>query len=321
MKENLVFLMAVIGIVFLFHFELPYVIYKPGGAIDLSDRVVVEEGFEASGSLSMAYVSMIRGNIPFLLFSYLMPNWDIVSTDELKPENETLDEMIRADQISLLSAQNNAIISAYSLASKEVKVKSSIHHIVYISENAHTDLQLFDELQKINGQEITSLDDVANIVSNYHEGDVLMLEVKHDGEVLAREATVYQSTDGLKIGISLTTTYELETDPNISISSKSSESGPSGGLMTSLAIYNGLVEEDITKGRTIIGTGTISSNGEVGEIGGVKYKVLGAIKKKADIFLVPEGNYQEAIEVKNKENSDIRIISVKSLKDAIEALS
>ena len=90
--------------------------------------------------------------------------------------------------------------------------------------------------------------------------------------------------------------------------------------MMALSLYNSLIEEDITKGRKIIGTGTIDLNGNVGEIGGVKYKLIGAVKKKADIFLVPEGNYEEAVKVKNEKGYDIRLISVKTLEEAIEAL-
>ncbi|MCI8575863.1 MAG: hypothetical protein HFI09_05270, partial [Bacilli bacterium] len=103
--------------------------------------------------------------------------------------------------------------------------------------------------------------------------------------------------------------------------SKSSESGPCGGLMNALAIYNALVEEDITKGKKIIGTGTIDRDGTVGDIGGVKYKLLGAAKKKADIFLVPEKNYDEAIQVKNENHLDIRVISVRTLEEALAALA
>ena len=91
--------------------------------------------------------------------------------------------------------------------------------------------------------------------------------------------------------------------------------------MNALAIYNALVSEDITMGKKIIGTGTIDKNGVVGEIGGVKYKLLGAAKKKADVFLVPTKNYEEAIQVKNENDLDIRVIAVSSLEEAIAALA
>ena len=43
---------------------------------------------------------------------------------------------------------------------------------------------------------------------------------------------------------------------------------------------NAITEYDITKGLMIAGTGTIDSVGNVGEIGGVTYKLAGAEKKR-----------------------------------------
>ena len=80
------------------------------------------------------------------------------------------------------------------------------------------------------------------------------------------------------------------------------------------------MEEDITKGKKIIGTGTISIDGTVGEIGGIRYKLIGAVHQKADVFLVPEENYEEAVQVKNEKGYDIRLISVSTLEEAVNEL-
>ena len=61
-------------------------------------------------------------------------------------------------------------------------------------------------------------------------------------------------------------------------------------------------------------------HGNVGDIGGVKFKLMGAVNNKADIFLVPEENYEEAIKVKKEKGYNIEIVSVKTLKDAIDYL-
>ena len=68
------------------------------------------------------------------------------------------------------------------------------------------------------------------------------------------------------------------------------------------------------------GTGTINSIGEVGEIGGVKFKLLGAEKKGANIFLCPKANYKEALKVHKKNKMKIKLIPVETLNDAIEKL-
>ena len=91
--------------------------------------------------------------------------------------------------------------------------------------------------------------------------------------------------------------------------------------MIALAVYNSLVEEDITGGKIIAGTGTLDADGNVGEIGGIEYKLKGAVKKKADVFLVPSGNnYEEAKKIKEKKKYKIDIVEVKTFYDALDYL-
>ena len=42
--------------------------------------------------------------------------------------------------------------------------------------------------------------------------------------------------------------------------------------MFTLEIYNQLVDEDLTRGHEIAGTGTINEKGEIGPIGGIQQK-------------------------------------------------
>ena len=90
--------------------------------------------------------------------------------------------------------------------------------------------------------------------------------------------------------------------------------------MLSLAIYNSITEEDITHGLKVVGTGTIDIDGKVGAIDGVKYKMLGAKKNKADIFLCPKENYDEAIKVKKKYNINMDVVSINTFNDALNYL-
>ena len=91
--------------------------------------------------------------------------------------------------------------------------------------------------------------------------------------------------------------------------------------MLTLAIYDKLTKGDLTNGLKIVGTGTISSDGTVGEIGGVKYKLNGAIKAKADLFLVPKGyNYKEALKEKEEHDYDIEIKAIGTFDEAVEYL-
>ena len=116
-------------------------------------------------------------------------------------------------------------------------------------------------------------------------------------------------------------TFDIESEHKIEINYKSRESGPSGGMMMALTTYTYLTGIDLTNGKKVVGTGTIDMDGNVGDIGGVKYKLIGAVKNKADIFLVPNGeNYEEAIKIKQEKGYKIKIIGVSNIKEAINKL-
>jgi len=117
------------------------------------------------------------------------------------------------------------------------------------------------------------------------------------------------------------TNYEYELDPEIDINFKESEGGSSGGVMMAVSIYNAISEEDITKGLNIGGTGTIDMEGNVGEIDGVKYKIMGAVKNNLDIVFVASDNYEEAIETKKENNYNIEIVSIDTFDDVINYLN
>ena len=82
------------------------------------------------------------------------------------------------------------------------------------------------------------------------------------------------------------------------------------------------LEEDITKGHKIAGTGTISPNGEVGIIGGIQQKIYTAYDDDMEIFLCPEGNYEEALIAYNKlpHKERMSLYSVGTFEEALEIL-
>ena len=320
-KENYKFLVT-LCILFVFCFyELPFVVYRPGGIIDLNDRVIVENGYETNGKLSMAYVSMMKGNIPFVLLSFVIPNWDLEASSKITLDNESVDDTIKRDRLYLEEGLDNATISAYLKAGKEIKINKINHVVTYITEDAKTNLKVGDVILKVNNQEFGTLLDLQNYINSLKKDEKVNFNILRDDKEMVSEATIYEIDGVLKVGISIINKYEYEGNPEIEIKTKESESGSSGGLMTALSIYNALTETDITKGRNIVGTGTIDIEGNVGEIGGVKYKILGASKEKADIFLVPKENYEEAIKVKRENDLNIEVISVSNLKEAIDVLA
>lgn len=321
-KENYLWLLLYLVVLASMLYPLPYYIYTGGGIINIDSKVNVDDGNSSKGSFNMCYVSEINATIPTYIISYFNKNWDVVSKEDVSlSTNETRKDILIRDQVSLLGANQNAIITAYNYANVPYSLTNRHNYIIYISEESDTDLKVGDELLKVDNITVTDITSVANIINNKNVGDKIELTVKNGDKETTKYATVRMEENRKVIGISFETIYDYTTDKKIDFNFTNNESGPSGGLMLSLFIYDKLVSEDITKGLKISGTGTIDEAGNVGEIGGVKYKLNGAVKAKSDIFLVPAGdNYEEAIREQKKHNYKIKIIGVSTFEEALKKL-
>ena len=94
--------------------------------------------------------------------------------------------------------------------------------------------------------------------------------------------------------------------------------GPSAGLMFSLGIYDKLTPDDITGGRFVAGTGTITPEGRVGPIGGIQQKMVAARHAGATVFLTPTQNCSDAVASDPK---GLRLVRVDTMHGALQALS
>lgn len=317
-KENIKFLLILIVAFFVLTFELPYYIDTPGGLIDVSERLEVEDGYGINGSLNLAYISEFRATIPTLIVAYFNGDWEIIKKDDVVADNETIEENNYRNKILLEEANQNAIIVAFDKAGLDYEVTNRKVNIIYIYEEADTDLKIGDVITEINGIEINSKEEALNTIK---ESDELSIKVINDGVEYTRYANKVDIGGEDLIGIMVSETKDVTPSKEVSINFKESESGPSGGFMMSLSIYDYLTSEDLTKGLKIVGTGTIDEFGNVGVIGGIGHKIKAAVKEDADIFFAPSANYAEALEVVTEENLDITLVEVSHIDDAIEYLN
>lgn len=307
---------------FVFTFPLPYYIYAGGGTINIDDRVVVDGRTDSSGSLNFAYVKELEGNVASFILGNIIPGYDIEKQEDVElNEDETGEDIMFRNRIYLENANQTAIMLAYQKAGKEVSISDKHFYIIYVEDKEDSGLRVGDELVKVNGKDIENVEDYTNEIQNHEVGDKIKVTVIRDDKEHDVTATVKEGTDYKVTGVSVSTIYEYKTNPKVELKFKDSEGGPSGGLMLTLAIYDKLTDGDLTNGLKIVGTGTISSDGTVGEIGGVKYKLNGAVKADADLFLVPKGdNYKEALKEKEKNGYDIKIKAIGTFDEAVSYL-
>lgn len=320
-KDNYKFLI-VYSLVFLFClWPLPYYIYTGGGTINLQNRIKISSENLEKGSFNLAYVKSVKATIPTYLLSYLF-DWDVERIDDLKLETEEdANDVWQRERLYLQESIDNAIISAYQLKGENITINKEVYKVLSVDKQAKTDMLVGDIILKINDIEVKNYDDVKEIISSCTIGEnVKILVLRNDKEILC-DAKIIEHNKEKKLGIYLIKSYDYEYDRQIELGFTTKEGGSSGGFMLSLAIYNRLNEKDLTDGLKIVGTGTISSDGKVGSIDGVKYKLRGAVSDKADLFFVPSGrNFEEAIKEKEKHGYKITIVEVATLQDAINYL-
>ena len=94
--------------------------------------------------------------------------------------------------------------------------------------------------------------------------------------------------------------------------------GDSAGLALGLtaAIYQKKLENTLPIGVT----GTLEPNGNVGEIGSIKEKMMIAEQNSFPLIIIPLKNLEEAETVKNEQKLTIEIIPVSNINEAIETI-
>ena len=305
-------------------YPVPYYIFTSGGITDLSKRFEIENGYKQEGSYNLSYVTELNANVLTYLASYLVPSWDLVEQSDYKiNDEEDLSELEMRSLLSLAMANQTAVMVAYEKAGKEVVVNDVKHYVIYTEDFLESSEKIYvgDVLIKVEKEKIDNLSDIADKIESKNIGDYITLTFDRNGKEKDINVKIKELNGYKVLGIAFYNIYDYEVTPKITFNFKEGESGASAGFMTSLAIYDTLIEKDLTHGLKIAGTGTIEADGAVGEIGGVSYKLKGAVSQNADIFFVPAGeNYEEAKKVKDKKNYKIDLVPISNISDAIEYL-
>lgn len=265
---------------------------------------------------------------------------------DLKEYNPNVDLTMAEDYLAGVYYKKNSIfkslIAAYKTANKE-NLEIDINYeykgvrVTSINKTFDNRLKVGDLIIELNENELVSFEQTLTIISEINNGtltsdDNINLKIIRDDislDVLSPAQLLESGNYG--IGIYGEAYYEvIDSTPSYTLAENLSSTGPSGGLMQTLYIYDALTEFDLTKGFRVAGTGTIEIvyNEEfmeyeymVGGVGGIKQKLLTAQKNKVEAFFIPSSNYEEAKEVYSKiKKPTFELIEVTYLLDAINWL-
>jgi PDZ domain-containing protein len=299
--------------------RLPYYSLGPGPARDVQPliRIGGHQEFPSEGRFIMTTVRFHSVSAIGALFAWLDPHQALVSEGTLFPPGETVEQ---EDQRALSQMDQSKIDASYVVLRRLADYPDEHGDgalIEFVSPGCPAEGKLFtgDVVESIDGSPVHSQDDAAQALDAAPEGDPITFEVRAAGEthdVTVTRANCDQRVDRPLVGIFMIDNFPFD----VRIAS-GDVGGPSAGLMWALGLYDLLTPGDLTTGLTIAGTGTIDTRGDIGPIGGIQDKVVGAERAGATIFLVPADNMAE---LRDMDTGDMRLISVSTFKEALDAL-
>lgn len=315
-------------------------IQKPGGAYELSPLVEVQGGDrDDEGSLSLMTIALSKATPLTYAIAGFMDNREIIKAGQVRREGESEEEYTLRQKQLMEDSQIDALYVAYDRAGKTASLTTEGVIVLDVVEGSGADgtLRAGDLITSVGGQAVDSADDFAEAVASSPEGDAIALSVVRDEVSIEKEVTpgTIPGAGGRKgLGVSFTEKRSIETEPEAKIETEDI-GGPSAGLMFTLEIMNQLIEEDLTKGYEVAGTGEIREDGTVGRIGGIDFKVMAADKEGIDVFFAPDdeitddmlermpgirSNYETAVETAEKIGTKMDIVPVKTIDDALAYL-
>lgn len=318
-------------------FPIPFYLEIPGKAFGLDQMVEVNSEFsEEPGDFYLTTVS-IQQATPLTALSSVLPFRDLVSEANLFGDIEDFEEYDVMQQYYMNSSINTAIQVAFEAADADYELHYNGVYVLQVLEDSTfaDQLQIGDTVKKTDGIEFKSSNEFIDYIADKEVGDRVTIDIDRDGELITASGELILLESGLPgIGIGLADNTSIETNPDVFIHS-GAIGGPSAGLMFSLQIYKQLTGENIHGTYDIAGTGTIAPDGAVGRIGGIAKKVVASDEQGIDYFFAPDdeindeikaiypelqSNYEEAVDAAEAIDTEMEIIPVKNISDALEFL-
>ena len=324
--------------------KLPLLILSPGptyntiGEVNGEPLIVISgtTTYPTAGELDMTTISERGGSsggvyLGEALLGWASPGRSVFPRESIYgPETTGAEVSERNDQLFALS-QSDSIAAAM----KELGIPTQEAVVVTLvggGSPADGIVQAGDQILTVDGQEVSTPAEVGELVREREVGDTVVLEVLRSEEpgaepsqetleVVTAVNPTAQAEDpqaspqaylGIVVGIAYKAPFDIEFgDSNVG--------GPSAGMMFSLGIIDMLTDDQLNGGKHVAGTGTIDPEGNVGPIGGIQQKLVGAKRAGAALFVAPQDNCDD---VEGNIPDGLTVIPVSTLgeaRDTVEA--
>lgn len=311
----------------------PYVIEQPGPVFDVLGDVEVSgdtvplidiadaETYPTSGSLNMLTVSISGSRETPLNWFQVATAWfdtskAVVPIDNVYPVGVTVEQSNEQSQIAMQNSQQEAVAAALTDLDYDFTTNLSV---AGVNEGSPADgsLEAGDTIVSVNGETFTDVTGLQSTIAANGVDSPATVVVTRDGDEKTFEITPVMSeasTPTAILGITVQGDFDFPIDVTIQLEKVG---GPSAGQMFALGIIDKLTPGELTGGQDVAGTGTITGEGVIGAIGGIRQKMYGAVRAGADYFLAPASNCDEVV---GHVPDGLTVFAVSELSDSMAVL-
>lgn len=315
----------------------PYLIEQPGpvfntlGSNDFDGKktpLITVKGhptYPTSGTLDLLTVSVVgnetqRPNWTEIVGAWFDPSKAVIPVEAIYPPGVSNKQVDQQNTIDMQQSQKSAVTAAMAHEGYTVGTAISVS-AVEKSSPAAGKLDKGDTIVSINGTNLTKNSDVdtlrALVTANGAKPATIVVEraaASGSRELVTEKITPIEQQGAYLLGIGASVAYTFPFQVTLKLADVG---GPSAGMMFALGVIDKTTPGFLNGGKSVAGTGTITADGVVGAIGGIRQKMYGARESGASVFLAPASNCNE---VTGHIPSGLKVYAVKTLDDSVKVL-
>jgi PDZ domain-containing protein len=310
--------------------NLNYYALQPGSAQSVQQYIKVPPGMSHPVSHPVLLTDVEIGRVTALTYVFYKLQGDT--------SLESVDLVTGGTPPSQLDAQGNLEMSQAEAAAKTAALRRLDYPVTataagavifgtYPGTPAYPVLNVGDVITAVDGTPTPTATDLTTTLRHFHSGQSVTLTVRRGGTAPPAPLSVTLNSTRVDLGGGQMATLDLGIQPEDQVDytypfavsiDVTNIGGPSAGLAMSLGVIDALTNGSVTGSRTVAATGTIDSQGNVGDVGGVAQKTVAVENAGASIFLVPPQEYKVAMA---KDRPGLSIYAVSTLDQALTVLA
>ncbi len=255
--------------------------YPTSGALDM-----LTVGIQGDATNRPSWTSVVR--------AIFTRSQAVIPVEAVYPSGTTTEQVNQQDSADMQASQQSAVAAALVQQGYDLPTELQVG-TVQEGSAADGTIRQGDVITAFDGTSLTTNADATSLreaVAEHGTSSPATITLRRDGATKQVRVTPRDEQGTALLGVGVTERYDFPFRVSITLQDVG---GPSAGMMFALGIIDEITPGELNGGEHVAGTGTITADGEVGAIGGIRQKLYGAKQAGATVFLAPAANCDEVV--------------------------